>query len=77
MSVLFAASHPERTRGLVLYGSFPRITPATIIRGGSAPEQVEPVLELADGLGRRARSAAVCRTQPAPRAASVFARLER
>ena len=26
MSVLFAASHPERTRGLVLYGSFPRIT---------------------------------------------------
>jgi class 3 adenylate cyclase len=48
MSLLFAASHPERTRGLVLYGSFPRITSGPDYPWGFAPEQVEPLLELAE-----------------------------
>lgn len=42
MSVLFAASYPERTRGLVLYGSFPRITSNEDYPWGFAPEQLEP-----------------------------------
>jgi len=48
MSVLFAASHPERTRALVLYGSFPRIISAEGYPWGFAPEQVEPLLALAE-----------------------------
>jgi pimeloyl-ACP methyl ester carboxylesterase len=48
MSVLFAASHPERTRALVLYGSFPRITSTEGYPWGFAPEQVEPLLARAE-----------------------------
>ena len=48
MSMLFAASHPERTRALVLYGSFPRITSGEGYPWGFAPEQVEPILTLAE-----------------------------
>lgn len=48
MSLLFAASHPERTRALVLYGSFPRITSAPDYPWGFAPEQVEPLLAVAE-----------------------------
>jgi len=48
MSVLFAASHPERTRALALYGSFPRITSGEGYPWGFAPEQVEPMLTLAE-----------------------------
>src|SRR2546421_12097186 len=48
MSLLFAASYPERTRGLVLYGSFPRILSTTDYPWGFSPEQVEPILELAE-----------------------------
>ncbi len=48
MSVLFAASHPERTRALVLYGSFPRITSGEGYPWGFAPEQVEPILTAAE-----------------------------
>jgi pimeloyl-ACP methyl ester carboxylesterase len=48
MSMLFAASHPERTRALVLYGSFPRITSGKGYPWGFAPEQVEPILTVAE-----------------------------
>jgi pimeloyl-ACP methyl ester carboxylesterase len=48
MSVLFAASHPERTRALVLYGSFPRITSGEGYPWGFAPDQVEPILTAAE-----------------------------
>jgi class 3 adenylate cyclase len=48
MSMLFAASHPERTRALVLYGSFPRITSGEGYPWGFAPEQVEPILTAAE-----------------------------
>jgi pimeloyl-ACP methyl ester carboxylesterase len=48
LSLLFAASHPERTRALVLYGSFPRITSAPDYPWGFAPEQVEPLLAVAE-----------------------------
>lgn len=48
MSILFAASHPERTRALVLYGSFPRITSGEGYPWGFAPEQIEPLLALAE-----------------------------
>src|ERR1700736_4403418 len=48
MSLLFAASHPERTRALVLYGSFPRITSAEGYPWGFAPEQIEPLMALAE-----------------------------
>ena len=48
MSVLFAASHPERTRALVLYGSFPRITSGEGYPWGFAPEQVEPIVTVAE-----------------------------
>jgi pimeloyl-ACP methyl ester carboxylesterase len=47
-SLLFAASHPERTRALVLYGGFPRITSGEGYRWGFAPEQIEPLLALAE-----------------------------
>ena len=48
MSMLFAASHPERTRALVLYGSFPRITSGEGYPWGFAPGQVEPLVTLAE-----------------------------
>ena len=48
MSLLFAASHPERTRAFVLYGSFPRITSGEGYPWGFAPDQIEPLLVIAE-----------------------------
>ncbi len=48
MSLLFAATYPERARGLVLYGSFPRILSGGDYPWGFAPEQLEPIIELAE-----------------------------
>jgi pimeloyl-ACP methyl ester carboxylesterase len=48
MSVLFAASHPERTRALVLYGSFPRITKGEGYPWGFDLEQAGPMLARAE-----------------------------
>src|SRR5579862_9719601 len=48
MAILFAATHPERVRALILYGSFPRITRAPDYEWGFVPEQVEPITALAE-----------------------------
>ncbi len=44
-SVLFAATYPDRTSALVLYGSTPRFRTDTDISWGATDEQVELVLE--------------------------------
>jgi pimeloyl-ACP methyl ester carboxylesterase len=48
MSVLFAASHPERVRALVLYGSFPRITSGNGYPWGFPLETAERLLATAE-----------------------------
>jgi pimeloyl-ACP methyl ester carboxylesterase len=48
MSMLFAASHPGRTRALVLYGSFPRIISGEGYPWGFAPEQIDRILTVAE-----------------------------
>ncbi len=53
MSMLFSATYPERTRALVLYGSFPRIMKACDYPWAFEPEQAEPLIELADERGVR------------------------
>jgi class 3 adenylate cyclase len=46
MSLLFAATHPERTSSLVVYGAYPG-------RGGPPPDELKPVLAaIEDGWGR-------------------------
>ena len=78
MSVLFAASHPERTRGLVLYGSFPRITRGVDYPWGFAPDQVEPLLELAERTwGEGTFSGRLLAPSQLPERLPFFARLER
>jgi class 3 adenylate cyclase len=78
MSVLFAASHPERTRGLVLYGSFPRITRGVDYPWGFAPDQVEPLLELAERTwGEGTFSGGLLAPSQLPERLPFFARLER
>jgi pimeloyl-ACP methyl ester carboxylesterase len=46
MSALFAATHPDRTRALVMYGSYARGLAADDYPWAPAPEQVEAGLEL-------------------------------
>ena len=78
MSVLFAASHPDRTRGLVLYGSFPRITRGVDYPWGFAPDQVEPLLELAERTwGEGTFSGRLLAPSQLPERLPFFARLER
>lgn len=78
MSVLFAATYPERTRGLVLYGSFPRITKADDYLWGFEPEQVEPVIELAERTwGEGTFSGSLLAPSQLPQRLPYFARLER
>ena len=78
MSVLFAASHPERTRGLVLYGSFPRITRGVDYPWGFAPDQVEPLLELAERTwGEGTFSGGLLAPSQLPERLPFFAQLER
>jgi pimeloyl-ACP methyl ester carboxylesterase len=45
MSVLFAAEHPERTAGLILFGGFPRMLAAPGYEIGMSPEQYEQFTE--------------------------------
>jgi pimeloyl-ACP methyl ester carboxylesterase len=78
MSVLFAASYPGRTQGLVLYGSFPRITSSEDYRWGFSPEQVEPLLELAErSWGDGTFSGNLIAPSELPGRLPYFARLER
>jgi class 3 adenylate cyclase len=78
MSVLFAASNPERTRGLVLYGSFPRITRSGDYPWGFSPKQVEPIVELAERTwGEGTFSGNLIAPSQLPERLSYFARLER
>jgi pimeloyl-ACP methyl ester carboxylesterase len=78
MSVLFAASHPERARGLVLYGSFPRITSSDDYPFGFPPDQVEPLLEVAERTwGEGTFSGALLAPSQLPERLPYFARLER
>jgi pimeloyl-ACP methyl ester carboxylesterase len=78
MSVPFAASHPERARGLVLYGSFPRITRGVGYPWGFAPDQVEPLLELAERTwGEGTFSGGLLAPSQLPERLPFFARLER
>ena len=48
MSALFAATYPERTRALVLYGTFPRITRGDGYAWGFSVEQAESAIALAE-----------------------------
>lgn len=78
MSVLFAASHPERTRGLVLYGSFPRIMRGDGYPWGSSAEQVEPLIEAAERTwGEGTFSGGLIAPSQLPERLGYFARLER
>jgi class 3 adenylate cyclase len=78
MSLLFAASHPERARGLVLYGSFPRITRSDDYPWGFAPEQVEPLIEVAERTwGEGTFSGGLLAPSRLPERLPYFARLER
>jgi len=78
MSVLFAASYPERTQGLVLYGSFPRITRGEDYPWGFAPEQVEPLLAVAERTwGEGTFSGSLLAPSQLPERLAYFARLER
>ena len=78
MSVLFAASYPERARGLVLYGSFPRITSSEDYPLGFAPGQIEQVLGLAEGSwGNGTFSGNLLAPSELPGRLPYFARLER
>jgi pimeloyl-ACP methyl ester carboxylesterase len=55
MSLLFAATHPERTRALVLYGTTPRFSNAPDIKWGWDSGDLERMfLEVEDGWGRGA-----------------------
>ncbi len=78
MSVLFAASYPERARGLVLYGSFPRITSSEDYPLGFAPGQIVQVLELAESSwGDGTFSGNLLAPSELPGRLPYFARLER
>jgi class 3 adenylate cyclase len=78
MSALFAASRPERTRGLVLYGSFPRITRSVDYPWGFGPDQLEPLLELAPRTwGDGTFSGGLLAPSQLPERLPFFARLER
>jgi pimeloyl-ACP methyl ester carboxylesterase len=48
MSVLFAATHPERTAGLIMLGSFPRRTSAPDFPYGASPEAFATLVEQAE-----------------------------
>ena len=55
LSVVFAATYPERVRTMALYGSFSRITEAPDYPPGLPPELLEPLLDLVEaewGSGR-------------------------
>ena len=45
MSALFAATYPERTSALVMFGAFARIAPTADYPWGRTPEQIEALLE--------------------------------
>jgi Adenylate and Guanylate cyclase catalytic domain len=78
MSVLFAASYPERTQGLALYGSFRRITRSEDYPWGFSPEQVEPLLALAErSWGDGTFSGSLIAPSELPGRLPYFARLER
>jgi pimeloyl-ACP methyl ester carboxylesterase len=78
MSVLFAASHPDRTRVLVLYGSFPRISSCEGYPWGFAPDQLEPLLALAErSWGDGTFSGSLLAPSELPERLGYFARLER
>jgi class 3 adenylate cyclase len=51
MAALFAATHPERTFSLVLYGAWPRILRAPDFTFGVAPAELEKLVGLADRWG--------------------------
>jgi class 3 adenylate cyclase len=78
MSVLFAASHPERTRALVLYGSFPRIISGEDYPWGFAPEQLESLLAVAEqSWGQGTFSGSLLAPSELPGRLPYFARMER
>jgi class 3 adenylate cyclase len=78
MSVLFAASYPERTRALVLYGSFPRITRGDGYPWGLSPDQVEPLIARAERTwGEGTFSGRLIAPSQLPGRLPYFARLER
>jgi class 3 adenylate cyclase/alpha-beta hydrolase superfamily lysophospholipase len=79
MAILFAAAHPERTRALVLWGSYARITARPDYQIGIPTEQLygfaqylEP--EWGTGVGLSAWAPSVADD---PRARALFARMQR
>jgi pimeloyl-ACP methyl ester carboxylesterase len=78
MAALFAATHPERTASLVLYGAWPRMLKAPDYPFGAEPEQLERLIALADrwGDGVGLSSWAPARAND-PRARESWARFQR
>src|SRR3954454_2824042 len=78
-SVLFAATYPERTSALVLYGSTPRFRTDSDISWGATDEQIEVIL--ADVSARWGEGAMVELFVPSvaddPRMAGVWGRFQR
>ena len=78
MSMLFAATYPERTSGLALYGSFPRFTSQDDYPWGFAPELLEPMLEQAERTwGDGTFSGSLLAPSELPERLPYFARMER
>ena len=78
--MLFAATYPERTSALVLYGSTPRFRTDSDISWGATDEQIELMLaETSAHLGRW-RPAGACSRPPPPRiraCSEVWGRFQR
>ena len=78
MSALFAATYPERARALVLYGSFPRIVSGGDYPWGFDPDQLEPLLAVAERTwGQGTFSGSLLAPSELPERLPYFARLER
>jgi class 3 adenylate cyclase len=80
MSILFAATYPERTRGLVLWGSFARVTAAPDYPIGVSPETMERTYQFVTARWGTGKVMAAIAFQGGPRdeaALELFGRAER
>ena len=78
MAALFAATHPERTSSLVLYGAWPRILRAPDFPSGVEPNELERFIAMTDRWGDGVGLSAWAPSLAAdPRARDSWARLQR
>jgi pimeloyl-ACP methyl ester carboxylesterase len=80
MSLLFAASYPERTAALVLWGTFARVLQSPEYRIGVEPAQIAPYLNYVErlwGTGQALRFVCVQDAPEDPATLRLFARYER